>query len=240
MNEQNTAPQNDDFVEISLLDMLIILAENKKKIIATALLFGVIAFGYATFSNNNARHEYVSKLQAAPIGFNMNKSENKSILISSDLLAAMFKSDVVLDSVIDDMNLLVKGDSRQKVRAEILIGINTEVAKDSSGVVTLSVSSQDPQKAQQIATSIYNETFKVLENIGGAFILQLISPADLPGTPQISGAKNTKKTVVLATILGLFMGIFFAFISHFWSVSSSDPETKEKIAKLNSLLGFKK
>ena len=144
MNEQNIAPQNDDFVEISLLDILIILAENKKKIIATALLFAAIAFGYTTYSNRNVQYEYVSKLQAAPIGLNVEKS-------AADLLAGMFKSNVVLDSVIDEMNLLVEGDSRQQVRDKISSGIKTEVAKDRSGIVTLSVSSQKPKKSQKIA-----------------------------------------------------------------------------------------
>ena len=60
-------------------------------------------------------------------------------------------------------------------------------------------------------------------------VIQLLSP---PTKPEIRSYPQRKKIVVLATILGIFLGIFAAFIRHFLRVSSADPETASKIGYL--------
>jgi uncharacterized protein involved in exopolysaccharide biosynthesis len=67
-------------------------------------------------------------------------------------------------------------------------------------------------------------------------VVQLVSPPTLPDQPLPRGRG---KIAALSGILGLFVGLTFAFIKHFWVVSSSDPETEEKVRRLKELIGIK-
>ena len=69
-----------------------------------------------------------------------------------------------------------------------------------------------------------------------AMVVQLVSPPTLSG-PAASEGRG--KIAALSGILGLFVGLTFAFIKHFWVVSSSDPETEEKVRRLKELIGIK-
>lgn len=60
-------------------------------------------------------------------------------------------------------------------------------------------------------------------------VIQVLSP---PTKPEIRNYPQRKKIVVLATLLGIFIGIFAAFIRHFMRVSSADPDTASKIGYL--------
>jgi len=60
-------------------------------------------------------------------------------------------------------------------------------------------------------------------------VIQVLSP---PTKPEIRSYPQRKKIVVLATLLGIFIGIFAAFIRHFLRVSFADPETASKIGYL--------
>jgi len=60
-------------------------------------------------------------------------------------------------------------------------------------------------------------------------VIQVLSP---PTKPEIRSYPQRKKIVVLATLLGIFIGIFAAFIRHFMRVSSADPDTASKIGYL--------
>jgi len=68
-------------------------------------------------------------------------------------------------------------------------------------------------------------------------VVQLVSPPTLPDQPLPRGRG---KIAALSGILGLFVGLTFAFIKHFWQVSSSDPETEEKVKRLRELVGIRK
>lgn len=57
-------------------------------------------------------------------------------------------------------------------------------------------------------------------------MIQLISPAT---TPELRDSPQRRKIVVLATLLGAFLGIFASFIRHFMSLSAADPEVAPKV-----------
>lgn len=66
-------------------------------------------------------------------------------------------------------------------------------------------------------------------------VIQLLSPATLP---ELRDSPNRRKIVVLATLLGGFLGVFAAFIKHFLSLSANDPEVSGKMDFVkNALLG---
>ena len=57
-------------------------------------------------------------------------------------------------------------------------------------------------------------------------IIQMLSE---PTYPELRDSPRRTKTVILATILGCFLGIFASFLRHFMSMSKNDPETAPKI-----------
>jgi tyrosine-protein kinase Etk/Wzc len=57
-------------------------------------------------------------------------------------------------------------------------------------------------------------------------VIQLLSP---PTVPELKDSPKRKQIVILATLLGIFLGIFAAFIRHFLSMSKEDPEVAPKI-----------
>ena len=287
----------EDETEISLLDILLIIAEGKKIIISCVLVSLLAGLGYALFLN---KPEYASTMQIAAINQYSPKAGDFNVYLNGNLIAGIIKSDAVLDSVIDQ-NKLLKGEdgstaSRISVRKELADAIDPEIDA-KSGIVRVSVKDQSPEKALNIAKSLYDSSLVILQDMGvfvsnqrdayiqseiekniekiqkfkeetssttsnkdidellktlslfslyeeGAMyrnrtpmIVQLVSPPSLPDEPMPRGRG---KVVVLSTILGMFLGLTFAFISHFLRVSSSDPETAEKVKRLKELAGFKR
>ena len=66
-------------------------------------------------------------------------------------------------------------------------------------------------------------------------VIQLLSPATMP---ELRDSPQRRKIVVLATLLGGFLGVFAVFIRHFLSLSAKDVEVAGKMDFVkNSLLG---
>jgi uncharacterized protein involved in exopolysaccharide biosynthesis len=286
----------EDETEISLLDILLIIAEGKKIIISCVLVCLLAGLGYALFLN---KPEYASTMQIAAINQYSPKAGDFNVYLNGNLIAGIIKSDAVLDSVIDQ-NKLLKGEdgstaSRISVRKELADAIDPEIDA-KSGIVRVSVKDQSPEKALNIAKSLYDSSLVILQDMGvfvsnqrdayiqseiekniekiqkfkeetssttsnkdidqllktmsllslyeeGAvyrksapMVVQLVSPPTLPDQPLPRGRG---KIAALSGILGLFVGLTFAFIKHFWVVSSSDPETEEKVRRLKELIGIK-
>lgn len=57
----------------------------------------------------------------------------------------------------------------------------------------------------------------------------VIQALGTPTYPELRDSPKRTKIVILATLLGGFLGVFAAFIRHFMSLSSADPETAPKI-----------
>lgn len=68
-------------------------------------------------------------------------------------------------------------------------------------------------------------------------VVQLLSP---PTTPELKDSPKRKKVVVLATLLGAFLGIFLAFIRHFLELSAEDPEVALKLEYVRQALRWKR
>ena len=286
----------EDETEISLLDILLIIAEGKKIIISCILVCLFAGFGYALFLN---KPEYASSMQIAAITQYSPKAGDFNVYVQGNLISGIVKSDAVLDSVIDINDLLSDdGESQTRVaaRRKLKDSIDPKV-DDKSGIITVTVKGPSPEKALNIAKSLYDSSLVILQEMGvflsnqkdayieteiqksiekiqkykekantigtnkdldelmrtlslfslyeeGAvyrrsspMIVQLVSPPSLPDEPMPRGRG---KIVALSAILGMFLGLTFAFISHFLRVSSSDPETAQKMKRLKELAGFKR
>ena len=287
----------EDETEISLLDILLIIAEGKKVILSFFLIFLLAGLSYGILIK---KPEYGSSMQLAALTQESKRVGDFNIFVSGNLISGILTSDSVLDSVIDKNNLLKKEDgttvTRIKARKTLLDSIDSKV-DDKSSIVTVTVKDKSPDKALIVAKSLYESSLTILQEIGmtisghkdayiqseieknidkieefkkstgngvvnkdidqllktmsllslyeeGAvyrksapMVVQLVSPPTLPDQPLPRGRG---KIAALSGILGLFVGLTFAFIKHFWQVSSSDPETEEKVKRLRELVGIRK
>ncbi len=287
----------EDETEISLLDILLIIAEGKKVILSFFLIFLLAGLSYGILIK---KPEYGSSMQLAALTQESKRVGDFNIFVSGNLISGILTSDSVLDSVIDKNNLLKKEDgttvTRIKARKTLLDSIDSKV-DDKSSIVTVTVKDKYPEKALIVAKSLYDSSLTILQEMGmtisghkdayiqseieknidkieefkkstgngvvnkdidqllktmsllslyeeGAvyrksapMVVQLVSPPTLPDQPLPMGRG---KIAALSGILGLFVGLTFAFIKHFWQVSSSDPETEEKVNRLRELVGIRK
>ena len=287
----------EDETEISLLDILLIIAEGKKVILSFFLIFLLAGLSYGILIK---KPEYGSSMQLAALTQESKRVGDFNIFVSGNLISGILTSDSVLDSVIDKNNLLKKEDgttvTRIKARKTLLDSIDSKV-DDKSSIVTVTVKDKYPEKALIVAKSLYDSSLTILQEMGmtisgqkdayiqseiekniekieefkqdptngvvrkdidqllktmsllslyeeGAvyrksapMVVQLVSPPTLPDQPLPRGRG---KIAALSGILGLFVGLTFAFIKHFWQVSSSDPETAEKVKRLRELVGIRK
>ncbi len=287
----------EDETEISLLDILLIIAEGKKVILSFFLIFLLAGLSYGILIK---KPEYGSSMQLAALTQESKRVGDFNIFVSGNLISGILTSDSVLDSVIDKNNLLKKEDgttvTRIKARKTLLDSIDSKV-DDKSSIVTVTVKDKYPEKALIVAKSLYDSSLTILQEMGmtisghkdayiqseieknidkieefkkstgngvvnkdidqllktmsllslyeeGAvyrksapMVVQLVSPPTLPDQPLPRGRG---KIAALSGILGLFVGLTFAFIKHFWQVSSSDPEKEEKVKRLRELVGIRK
>ena len=287
----------EDETEISLLDILLIIAEGKKVILSFFLIFLLAGLSYGILIK---KPEYGSSMQLAALTQESKRVGDFNIFVSGNLISGILTSDSVLDSVIDKNNLLKKEDgttvTRIKARKTLLDSIDSKV-DDKSSIVTVTVKDKYPEKALIVAKSLYDSSLTILQEMGmtisghkdayiqseieknidkieefkkstgngvvnkdidqllktmsllslyeeGAvyrksapMVVQLVSPPTLPDQPLPRGRG---KIAVLSAMLGLFVGLTFTFIKHFWQVSASAPETEEKVMKLKELVGIRK
>lgn len=287
----------EDETEISLLDILLIIAEGKKVILSFFLIFLLAGLSYGILIK---KPEYGSSMQLAALTQESKRVGDFNIFVSGNLISGILTSDSVLDSVIDKNNLLKKEDgttvTRIKARKTLLDSIDSKV-DDKSSIVTVTVKDKYPEKALIVAKSLYDSSLTILQEMGmtisghkdayiqseieknidkieefkksaangvvhkdidqllktmsllslyeegsvyrksAPMVVQLVSPPKLPDQPLPSGRG---KIAVLSAMLGLFVGLTFAFIKHFWKVSASAPETEEKVMRLKELVGIKK
>lgn len=294
---ENLCYEDGDESEISLLDILLILAEGKKTILSFFLIFLLAGLSYGIFIT---KPEYASSMQIAAITQDSPKIGDFNIYVSGNFISGILESDSVLDSVIDKNDLITKDDGSSKTRInarkDLKKVIDTKV-DDKSGIVDVTVKDKNPEKALKVAKSLYDSSLIIMQEMGmlisgqkdayiqseiaksiskiqrykeeanntavnkdidellktlslftiyeegsvyrksAPMVVQLISPPTLPDQPLPQGRG---KIAALSGLLGLFLGLTFAFLKHFWQVSATDPETEEKVKRLKELMCIRK
>ena len=162
----NLCYDEDDESEISLLDILLILAEGKKIILSFFLIFLIAGLSYGVFIK---KPEYASSMQIAAITQESKRVGDFNIYVSGELISGILTSDAVLDSAIDKNDILKGEDgvsqtriaARRKLKEAI-----SPVVDNKNGIVTVSVKNASPQKALNIATSLYDSSLATLQEMG--------------------------------------------------------------------------
>lgn len=152
----------EDETEISLLDILLIIAEGKKVILSFFLIFLIAGLGYGIFMK---KPEYASSMQIAAINQYSPKAGEFNIYLSGNLISGIIESDSVIDK-----NDLQKNDdgtttTRTEARRKLVNSIESEV-DDKSGIVAVTVKDPSPEKTASIAESLYESSLVILQEMG--------------------------------------------------------------------------
>ncbi|MHB1200144.1 MAG: Wzz/FepE/Etk N-terminal domain-containing protein [Polaromonas sp.] len=137
MDETQDPVFNSEEGDVSLLDMLVTLAENVKLLIIGPLLVGLSALGLG----------YV-----LPPTF-----ESVAVLQAEQATASLMTSAAVLDPVAASLGL-AKNETVEEARRTLRAQIKAAVGRTDK-LLTLTVSASTPQQAQAIATAVLEQTY---------------------------------------------------------------------------------
>jgi len=138
---------NEAADEVSLLDLLLVVADNIKLLILGPLLIGLLALGGAYLMPQ----KYTSQaILALP-------TPTTTTTTTPQQAAAMLVSPLVLDPVIESMQL-TEGDSLQIARVRVAGQIKAAVGKDN--LLRLDVTAQTPAEAQSLANALIDTWLK--------------------------------------------------------------------------------
>lgn len=186
---------NDDYeYELSLLDLLVILVQQRWLIIKITAAFAIIAVIYALTAtpiyrstmqiispNSGAKSGAAAMLAATGMGDML----GGQLTTQSDTVVGVIKSPLVLDRVIDKNSLLTresesfsitrligalfsKGESKPKMRTMVRRSLSESVQAISdkkSGIITLSVKDTSPDMAVKLVKSIFAEMLCVMQDV---------------------------------------------------------------------------
>lgn len=163
-SEQEFYPDNCD-EEMSILDILIVLAEQKKLIIGTVLLFTLAGLLYAFFLTEL---KYSSEVQMMPLTSSVLDNGDLAVQMPGNIVGGVILSNATLDAVIDEFGLLKTkdGGSQSRITARRELEKDIKVDIDKNSVITLKVDASEPETAMKMANFIYNKTVGTLEDMG--------------------------------------------------------------------------
>ena len=167
-------PATPDEDEINLLDLLIVLAKHKKRIIGATFAAALLAVGYSLSLPNiytgstkilppQQSQSSASAMLSQLGGLAGMAGSSLGIKNPNDLYVAMLKSRSLMEKIAKRFDL-------QKVyKQETLTGTmnalegSTVISSGKDGVITVEVSDKDPQLAANIANAFIEELNKLLQ-----------------------------------------------------------------------------
>lgn len=155
--------------EISIIDILLIIAESKKLILLTALLFALAGFGY-TYASNVKKSETVLAEAKAASTMQILPITTQTLKIgyfypqSSTFVNSIIKSNIVLDKILEDNGLLKDKASQVEARKELLDRITTKV-DDKTGIITVETRADSAEHSLAIANSLFNGVSETLDDM---------------------------------------------------------------------------
>ena len=147
--------------EVSLLDLLVVVAENLKLLVLGPLVVGVLALGVAFVLPQSYVSQAVLALPTAVATTNQNPSQPQALVFTPTpaQAAAMMASPLVLDPVIESLKLAEsEGRAMGAERSKLTSQVKAVVGKD--GLLRLDVTANTPAQAQAIASAVVDSWLK--------------------------------------------------------------------------------
>jgi uncharacterized protein involved in exopolysaccharide biosynthesis len=167
---------DDDQDEISLLDLLQVVADNLRLLVLGPLLVGLLALGitYAIAPTFTATTKFMPPQQqqsgAAAMLAGLGAlgglaGAATGLKNPADQYVAFLKSRSVQDALIDRFKLTERYETKFKEDARVALGSNAQIAAGKDGLITIDASDKDPQFAAQLANAHIEELGKLMNRL---------------------------------------------------------------------------
>src|SRR3990172_9212027 len=159
--------------EISLLDLLLVVAENARLLIFGPLLAGLAALGIAfiippTFTATTRilppqQQQGAAAMLASQLGAlgGLAGAAGLNIKNPADTYVALIKSRTVADKLLDRFDLLAVYEQKYRQEARKDLENATKVSAGKDGLITIEVDDKDPNRAADIANAYVQELSKL-------------------------------------------------------------------------------
>lgn len=146
--------------DLSLLDILIVLAEHKKLIAAVTLLFALAGLAYALMF---VKPEYKSEIQMMTVDSRITDDGELAVSLPNNMIDAVVSSNAMRNALIAEFDLTEAGGgkiSKDAAMRNLQKNISVNVGKNS--LITISVKSSSPEQSMKMADFIYRKTAETL------------------------------------------------------------------------------
>ena len=210
----SAVPISSDDDEISLLDLLIVLAKHKRLVLGIPFVVAIVAAIISLLLPNiytgttrilppqqsaSAASALLSQLGAAGVGALGGGA--LGIRNPSDLYIGMLKSRTVADSLIGrfDLNKLYDQEFQSKTRK--ILESKTTIGAGRDGIITVEVDDKDPKRAAELANAYVDELMKLTRVLAVTeasqrrlfFEHQLLQAKDNLTTAEITARQGLQK-----------------------------------------------
>lgn len=255
--EQRTKTEmfQDECEELSLLDIVIVLAEQKKLIAAVTLIFALAGLAYALLFT---KPEYKSEIQMMTVNSRIIGDGELSVYLPGNMIDAVVSSNAMRDAVISEFNLTnVDGKEISKDAALRTLAKNVKVDMGKNGLVTISVKSPSPEQSMKMADFIYKKTDATLLAMGvtstietrDTFLEKTIRDklSEIDGNAELDQNSKISSILELYTVLSQYnenqrikdkSPMVLQLVSPASTPDEKEPQGRGKIVVLATLLGF--
>ena len=255
--EQRTKTEmfQDECEELSLLDIVIVLAEQKKLIAAVTLIFALAGLAYALLFT---KPEYKSEIQMMTVNSRITGDGELSVYLPGNMIDAVVSSNSMRDAVISEFNLTnVDGKEISKDAALRTLAKNVKVDMGKNGLVTISVKSPSPEQSMKMADLIYKKTDATLLAMGvtstietrDTFLEKTIRDklSEIDGNAELDQNSKISSILELYTVLSQYnenqrikdkSPMVLQLVSPASMPDEKEPQGRGKIVVLATLLGF--
>jgi tyrosine-protein kinase Etk/Wzc len=172
-----TDPQSmsADDDEISLLDLLQVVADNLRLLVLGPLVAGLLALGYSftitpTFTATTKfmppqQQQSGAAAMLAGLGALGGLAGAAGIKSPADQYVAFLKSNSVQDALIDRFKLMERFETTSREDARRAVGGSSQIASGKDGLITIDTSDKDPAFAAQLANAHVEELGKLLNRL---------------------------------------------------------------------------
>jgi uncharacterized protein involved in exopolysaccharide biosynthesis len=175
MTEPSTLPDNQqsgDDDEISLFDLLIVLARQRKLVLGVPFVVAVITAGYSLTLPNiytattkilpPQQSQSVSSAMLAQLG-GLAALAGAMAKSANDIYIGMLRSRTVADSLIQRFDLMKIYDLEYPSQARKRLERETVIISGKDGIITIEVDDKDPKRAADIANAYVDELLKLTQ-----------------------------------------------------------------------------
>lgn len=161
--------------QISLLDLLIVLAKHKKLILGLPFLFAVVVAGLTLLATNiftattkilppQQSQSATSALLAQFAGLaGLAGGAAAGLKNPNDIYVAMLKSRTVADNLVQRFDLMKLYEAKYLSRARTALEGVTKITAGKDGIITIEVDDKDPQRAADMANAYVDELLKLTQ-----------------------------------------------------------------------------